>query len=350
MLEPDVRLVSTIPNWNAATKLSINSGVKIVAPTRWNEVIDTFQHKDELIERERKAGRRTRGFVTAARAVGGIYPPKEDWRALRNDELDLVLGITNAFDVHSTVQVLKAPANVIELARGLIEPHVRAGKYEFEEGLMDIGAEHLGTLIEMTDAWLAEHVLTHKGWAMFSLRAGLPGRLIASGWQGLHIDLYGPRVRDQLESRYNGSRLVVNLGDEIRHVVFINLRLATMIRRHPEIVNAKPFREATSAAVAQPGAQGMIANAFMEAHPDYPVIRLTLEPGEGYIAPTTVFPHDGYLAGKRDQDLTLLAGHKGDSGGPEWQPPDYLAAWTDLCLDVARRQGTAAPDAQQRET
>lgn len=343
MLVADVRIVSGVPGWNAATQLRINSGVQILKPTRWSAVAEAFRDREKVIERQRREGRPLRPGVSPAREVGGIYPPKADWRRPSAEELDRLLGVTDGGDLHSTVQLLSVPDELIALARRLSAPHIAAGRYEFDKGLMDIAGADLAPLVKLTDEWLARTMFKHAGWAMFSIRVGTAGRLMASGFEGLHIDLYGPVVRDQLGQPYNGSRLALNLGDETRYVVFVNQRLATIMRNHPEIQDIAERREAIAAALQECGAQGMIANAFLESFPDYPVVRLTIEPGQGYFAPTPAMLHDGYLAGKKDQDLMLFASHKGDQNGFPWQKPEFLKSWAALCAEASFGQGSHLP-------
>ena len=43
----------------------------------------------------------------------------------------------------------------------------------------------------------------------------------------------------------------------------------------------------------------------MRAFPDYPVVRLTIRPGEAYIAPTENLIHDGSTLGMTSPDLAL---------------------------------------------
>ncbi|MEJ1961754.1 MAG: hypothetical protein WDO56_09480 [Gammaproteobacteria bacterium] len=335
-LVPDVRLVAAVPGWQPAAHLRINSGIRVALPTRWSDVKETYRRKNEIAPGQPPQTLSRQDFM-AVREVEGRYVPKDDWRPLSELELDAVLGMTDGGDLASTVQVLVAPEALVESARRSAAPHLALGAYDFDEGLMNIDQQHLAGVIGHLDDWLRGTLFSHAGWHRVSVRAGLAGRTSASRSRGLHIDRYGPRVIDQGPRKYSGSRLVINLTHETRHAVFINLRTFTILQRHPELLSDPDVCDATSMAVTEPGAQGMMASAFMEKVSSYPVIRLALEPGWGYLAPTTLIPHDGVPADKSD-DMTLMASHKGDEAGLPLQPPRYLESWKTKCLDALSQQ------------
>jgi tryptophan halogenase len=116
-----------------------------------------------------------------------------------------------------------------------------------------------------------------------------------SRWPGLHLDGWselGPLKRDDA---YN--RMVINIGQETRQFLYINLSM----RRIFEILSEfEPKLEMESPTT--------IGRKFMARFPQYPVISLDIAPGEGYIAPTENIIHDGTAASmtKPDVVLTLL--------------------------------------------
>lgn len=105
---------------------------------------------------------------------------------------------------------------------------------------------------------------------------------------GLHIDTWG----DASVFNRSGfpSRLCVNLGPEDRYFLFINLSLRQLLALYPDYTydNANMF-----------------VRTFMKDHPNYPVIRLTVRPGEAYIAPTEILIHDATTIGKNYMDCSL---------------------------------------------
>jgi hypothetical protein len=117
------------------------------------------------------------------------------------------------------------------------------------------------------------------------LRAGLHIVLRA----GLHIDDWH-EADDRARSR---NRLHLNLGRESRHLLYIPVPVDHLAEGHHPA-----------------GAMGLgtvrgtrVANAFMRQNPHAPVVRVRIDPGEAYIAPTDYIVHDGDSTGKRLPDV-----------------------------------------------
>jgi hypothetical protein len=118
---------------------------------------------------------------------------------------------------------------------------------------------------------------------------------------GIHTDTIvnvPPRLR-----RFSPNRLCLNMGLEDRYFLFVNLSLhqidcmlkeqAIVYREEPRTSPLRAFR-----------------TAFMSRSPRYPVIKLRVRPGEGYIAPTENIIHDGCSVGQRTFDIPFHAfGH-----------------------------------------
>jgi hypothetical protein len=111
---------------------------------------------------------------------------------------------------------------------------------------------------------------------------------------GLHVDSWdGLPFRSRNRSR---NRLCINFGREPRYSLFINLPLMQMFchlgLRDPEDIY-EDFR-------------GLyLGHRFMCACPEYPVIRLQINPGEAYILPTDNLIHDASTENKQFPDITL---------------------------------------------
>jgi hypothetical protein len=93
----------------------------------------------------------------------------------------------------------------------------------------------------------------------------------------------------------------INLGDESTSLLFVNLAasdlLAELRRRHPE-----PF---------VPGTLHELADRFLTLCPDYPPVRLRIEPGEGFRLSTAGILVDGCTLDKTEPDVLLLVRHPG---------------------------------------
>ena len=113
---------------------------------------------------------------------------------------------------------------------------------------------------------------------------------------GLHFDNFDQTPIGQREV----SRVAVgiNFGDEDRYLIFINLtalQIFDLLRLASRGEDCAQHRSLLK-----------IAYEFMSAYPDYPVARLALKPGEGYLAPTQNMIHDGYTLPKSQPDINLL--------------------------------------------
>ncbi|MBI3436673.1 MAG: hypothetical protein HY056_16605 [Proteobacteria bacterium] len=99
---------------------------------------------------------------------------------------------------------------------------------------------------------------------------------------GLHFDRWDKLAVDELESSSN--RVSINLGPSDRYFIFLNQTACGMatILRTAEIQVVRDVRA--------------IGAAFMQAFPQYPIVRLRLRPGDAYIAPTENILHDGSSA------------------------------------------------------
>jgi hypothetical protein len=109
---------------------------------------------------------------------------------------------------------------------------------------------------------------------------------------GLHLDnWYHAHLthRDQ-----SPNRVCINLGDAPRFFLFLNLPIDQI----QQAVMQKLGDEAPSTATGT-------ARAFMRLFPKYPALRLKINPGEAYIAPTENIPHDGSSADGSCLDVSL---------------------------------------------
>lgn len=102
---------------------------------------------------------------------------------------------------------------------------------------------------------------------------------------GLHIDSW-----DKLplsERKKSKNRICFNIGKEPRYLYFIN------VPAH-QLVNENEGSDVDK-----------IVNDFLVNNPQYPVIRLKVNPFEGYIAPTEYIIHDGSTSGNSYKDITF---------------------------------------------
>jgi hypothetical protein len=93
----------------------------------------------------------------------------------------------------------------------------------------------------------------------------------------------------------------INLGDEETSVVLINRPCRQL---DAELHRRSPDQPA-------PAAVGELAVRFLRSCPDYPPVRLTLGPGEGYRLPRGGLILDGYLGDKQEPDVLLWISPEG---------------------------------------
>ena len=115
---------------------------------------------------------------------------------------------------------------------------------------------------------------------------------------GLHLD---DHENLGFNDRSRGFQLLsINLGHAERHVQFVNHDAKSLLERIGG-VTALP-EEARSAA--------SLVQTFFGAFPDCPIVRFTLQPGQGYIGVTQDFIHDGSTNEVGRPDVScLLGGH-----------------------------------------
>jgi hypothetical protein len=103
---------------------------------------------------------------------------------------------------------------------------------------------------------------------------------------GLHIDGWDKLPVGQLP--YARNRVSVNLGQEDRHFMFVNLTVDDMLTHLRAFGQTKSLVD-----------ERAIGKAFMATFPDYPLIKLTIRPGEAYVAPTDNILHDATTMANR---------------------------------------------------
>jgi hypothetical protein len=101
---------------------------------------------------------------------------------------------------------------------------------------------------------------------------------------GLHLDSWDNLPIEDLPSARN--RISVNVGEVVRYLLFINLTVADAMALLGGADN-----------IPQSASARDIVLTFLAAHPDYPIARIAIRPGEAYIAPTENVLHDASSEG-----------------------------------------------------
>jgi hypothetical protein len=113
-------------------------------------------------------------------------------------------------------------------------------------------------------------------------------------YMGIHNDgtLYVPFRT----IRNSGNRLTINLGNESRYFLFVNLTMSQAYNMLKEKVDTTKHRIDVI----------NISKYFFAYFPDYPVVRIEQKPYQYYIAPTDNCFHDGCTLGKKELDILLV--------------------------------------------
>ncbi|BDC48877.1 hypothetical protein F183_A11930 [Bryobacterales bacterium F-183] len=110
---------------------------------------------------------------------------------------------------------------------------------------------------------------------------------------GLHLDSNDRKSvyeRDQCR-----NRLSINLGLGSRYLLFQNLTVGEII----DLLGKKGMRD------IHPQICSGIARLFRATAPEVPVLRLRIDPGEAYVAPTENIIHDASTIGSTQNDFSL---------------------------------------------
>jgi hypothetical protein len=107
---------------------------------------------------------------------------------------------------------------------------------------------------------------------------------------GLHVDNWSFYPIEKRAKAPN--RITINLGCQDRYFLFINVSVGAMYEKVRALVRGNHHGTA-------------IGRVFMSLFPSYPVVRLRIAPGEGYIAPTENVVHDASTNGMTAWDITL---------------------------------------------
>lgn len=223
--------------------------------------------------------------------------PKLPWRALSASELLAFTVVAGSPDWSASLAVLRIPW---ALVRGSALAACADASTQADASALctrsDV-ADAIAQLVEYCRQYSAPgREITQN---MVAVRA--PGLVTTTFDQakgvrvGLHIDSWD-RAPTHLRAA-SRNRINVNLGFADRSLLFV----------------ARPIghlAETLEPSGPAPLGPTQIARRWLAAHPDEPVYRLRVKPGEAYLAPTECIPHDSSTLGSLHADVSLsLLGH-----------------------------------------
>jgi hypothetical protein len=242
--------------------------------------------------------------VIAAKELGfmsytsNAYVPKNDWRVLTTPEQnDLFSNEVKRYSEQiSIIKCAKNPFNtLIDLGLNTIstlEDSVKfSGNEYFSEALCDIFEPVLSQIKSIQDTHI--NMIAYRPKALYTVTENEQGKLI-----GLHVDNWCRKPLAIREESQN--RVCLNVGRSPRYFLFnrLNIKAIHSKCQHQSLISkdTENIHE--------------ILNAYFAHYSDDPIIRIKLNPGEAYIAPTELIIHDGSSLGQSVCDLQVtIRGH-----------------------------------------
>ncbi len=226
----------------------------------------------------------SKGTIAASKASGercychDAVIPTGEWVAPTNAELSQLSLGDSLPNTHATVSIFSIPDELLQMFWTFGQLSTQA---DFDQCFSTReGGSALVDLLAFLQPF-AKTKITKYGFGM-----NLPDlptvTMTGNCFEGLHID---QQAWDE-----GTSRLMLNIGREIRYFLYINLELTNL---QNQIANSDNKLSGKT----------RLGREFMRAFPDYPVVRLRIRPGEGYIAPTNRIIHDGSTVGAGSADI-----------------------------------------------
>lgn len=244
------------------------------------------------------------------RYIRGAIVPRADWRTPVSEELEVFRCARSA--VPLCVERLRLSAAIWDSFEDLRRT-IRSTEslaLARNQAASDRWHEAIASVTDLLRDFTADSGKSFAGVGLCVHPPGLPTVTFdesRNGFIGLHLDHW----YDSQTPEDSPNRFCINLGYESRYFLF-----------SPRSISA--LRQARS----HPGmnlADSELARAYLRAFPDSPVIRLRVDPGEAYIAPTECISHDGSTQGQSGWDLTLTVRGR-------FMSPSLGASLTEVCL------------------
>lgn len=236
---------------------------------------------------------------SAQRYKGWARVPRGPWRKLSEEEAHGLVA-KEADSGRATVQLIRAPMELVRRFRTAVgDTACYATADDFQAAF---NTEQFRSCLDELGQWaclFGEEEETKER----LVRVNRPGLHtvtrdpVEGTYIGMHVDnTYCHPLKDRSESP---RRMCLNIGTEARYLLFVDLPLQDMDSALREAGIPDPRSDMwMERHVSSP-----MGLAFMEVFPEYPVLRLRVEPGEGYIATTENMLHDASTLGMRSWDL-----------------------------------------------
>jgi len=224
------------------------------------------------------------------------YAPLEPWTSPKKTEISKILTTTSREHTDS-VNIGKIPESFFWVSRSLNIDSISSKEEIYYLEQCSSYKKYISELI----SYFEPNIIKEKE----IIKAALGFRFVHNlktstdkkhrkTFIGLHLDSWDPfSLRERNLAR---NRICINMGKETRYFLFINLTVENMINMIEEKYQSK---------LEYLKEKETFPHIFMRSFPEYKVIKIGLEPGEYYIAPTENMIHDSTLIGKKYTDVFL---------------------------------------------
>jgi hypothetical protein len=234
----------------------------------------------------------------------GAFVPRLPWRKPAREELELLSGSVEELRPGRWVQVFSFPQSVYDAFASIRTASANVTSEQEMNVLRPTSEckEAVKVALQYASKLISPATQLGGGNVYFNL----PGLPTTSNYKdpvllGIHTDTL---CEVELKYRpFSPNRLCLNLGLCDRYLLFVNLglnRIESLLRQHNIQYQEAPGKPPLQA----------FRMAFMSSFQAYPVVKLRIRPGEGYIAPTENLLHDGSSEGQTAFDVPFHAhGH-----------------------------------------
>ncbi|NKB47148.1 MAG: hypothetical protein GKR77_05100 [Legionellales bacterium] len=216
------------------------------------------------------------------------YISRSPWKTPTSEDSN-ILTTGNTSDFTKTIKVFKVPEEIIKPFQ-LLELNKVATEQDYYSRMNGIKGKRA---IEKATRYVKTFSINNADVEPITVfnRPNLYSTArdnIIERYLGLHIDFTFKETISQ--ETHHPNLMSINLGNEDRYFLYVNLTVLDLI----ELL--KPNEGMTYRRLVQ---------TFFQLYPNYPVIRLKINPGDAYIAPAMNLIHDG-IGSKNSPDLHLM--------------------------------------------
>lgn len=219
----------------------------------------------------------------------GALQPRDEWRRLTDAELRKVEGEPNPARPYDYLAIVELPEPLRSRFDAFATSSAKPVSSSSE--LDELAAQLARAFGDYSGRHVALGFERRSGGRPIATQQAGTGELI-----GLHVDSWTARAASDRHDA--GNRICINLGDEDRRLLVVNApigRVAATMKQLEEL-NVDQVNPTD------------IGRRFLARFPNFPVLRLTIRPGQAYIAPTELIIHDGDTAGSRSDCFTTVLG------------------------------------------